>query len=321
MSKLSVVILAAGQGKRFHSDRPKVFHKLCGRPMVLYIVEATRRLESDKMIMVVQRDFEPIINGVEFIVQIEPRGTGDALISAMPALNDSERVLVIPGDVPLIKTRTLKALTKAHKGNSCTVLSMIPEDPESYGRIVRDKGGVLKIVEERDATPEEKEIREVNTGIYIFNKPELFESLGYLTPQNVQGEYYLTDVVGIMSNKGYKIGSFVVKDSSETIGINDRNALSYVNETLKKEIIREHQLKGVTIYEPVDLDYDVRIGKDTIIYPFTALYGKTVVGKNCKVGPNVVIVDSKIPAGMVIKPFTLIKKDVEEENTFRMENI
>ncbi len=306
MNNFSVVILAAGKGKRFHSKIPKVFHKICGKTMVSYIVDTVRELNPHRIIMVVPRNMKPDIVGVDFITQEEPKGTGDALITAKPALEDVEHILVLPGDVPLIATSTLNSLIKKHNDNSCTILTMVLEDPAYYGRIIKNKKGVVKIVEFRDASKEQRKIKEVNTAIFMFNRLELFESLKELTPENAQKEYYLTDVVGIMKSKGCKIETFIVENNIEVTGINDRSALSYVTGILEKRIIKEHQLQGVTINEPVAIDYNVKIGKGTVIYPFTALYGKTIIGEGCTIGPNVVIIESSIPQGIVIKPFTSI---------------
>jgi len=303
----SVVILAAGVGKRFHSKIPKVFHLICGRPMVSYIVDAVKELNPHRVIMVVQEGKRPDVNGVEFAIQKAPRGTGDALLSAEASVGGEQNILVLPGDVPLITSSTLLSLGKAYRKNSCTILTTLLENPALYGRIVKDGDKVVKIVEERDATLKEKEIKEVNTGIYMFEMSAVFESLKDLNPNNAQGEYYLTDVIGNMKSKGYKIGTFIVENRSEVIGVNDRSTLSYVNGIMQKRIIKRHQLKGVTISPPVAIDYDVKIGNDTIIYPFTAIYGKTTIGEACTIGPNVVIDNSNIPPGTVIKPFTEVR--------------
>ncbi|OYD16723.1 hypothetical protein CH333_02820 [candidate division WOR-3 bacterium JGI_Cruoil_03_44_89] len=308
MAGFSVVILAAGEGKRFHSRIPKVLHPICGKPMVSYIVDAARELKPKRVVMVVQRDRAPDIDGVEFVVQESPRGTGDALLAAEPLLDEEEDVLVLPGDVPLITSSTLLSLLKLHGGSFCTILTTLLEDPTSYGRIVKSGEEVVKIVEERDATQKEREIREVNTSIYMFKTSAVFESLKDLSPENAQEEYYLTDVVGIVREKGYRIGTFLAEDSEEVIGVNDRSALSYVGEILQKRIIRRHQLLGVTISPPVVVDYDVKIGRDTTVHPFTALYGKTVIGEGCIIGPNAVIVDSYIPSGTVVKPFSIFNR-------------
>jgi bifunctional UDP-N-acetylglucosamine pyrophosphorylase/glucosamine-1-phosphate N-acetyltransferase len=258
--------------------------------------------------MVVQKDSTPNIDGVEFVIQKVPRGTGDSLLVAEPLVGEEEDVLVLPGDVPLVASSTLLSLIKSHGGNSCTILTTLLEDPTSYGRVLKDREEVVKIVEERDATQKEKEIKEVNTGIYIFKTSVVFESLRCLSPENAQREYYLTDVIGIMKDKGYRVESFLAHDSEEVIGVNDRSVLSYVSEILQKKIIRRHQLKGITISPPIAIDYDVKIGKDTIIHPFTALYGNTVIGEGCTIGPNVVIIDSNIPPGTVVKPFSIVNR-------------
>ncbi len=307
MTGFSVVILAAGVGKRFHSKIPKVFHLICGRPMVSYIVDAVKELNPHRVVMVVQKGKRHAIDGVEFAIQKAPKGTGDALLSAEAPVGGEQNILVLPGDVPLITSSTLLSLGEAHRKKSCTILTMLLENPVSYGRIVKDGDKVVKIVEERDATLKEKEIKEVNTGIYMFETSAVFESLKDLNPDNAQGEYYLTDVIGNMRSKGYKIGTFIVENRSEVIGVNDRSTLSYVNGIMQERIIKSHQLKGVTVSPPVVIDYDVKIGNDTIIYPFTAIYGKTTIGEACTIGPNVVIDNSNIPPGTVIKPFTEVR--------------
>lgn len=299
----SVVILAAGQGKRFHSKIPKVFHRICGRAMVSFIVDTARKLEPDRIILVVQDGKTLDIDGVEFAIQREPLGTGDALLSAKSLISEGDDILVLPGDVPLITSSTLVSLIRAHKKNSCTILTTLLSNPASYGRLVRDRGEVEKIVEEKDATDQEREIKEINTGIYIFKTPLVFQCLKELSPCNVQKEYYLTDVVRVIKKKGQSIGTFLAEDNNEVIGINDRSTLSSVAEILNKRIIKRHQLMGVTISLPVAIDYDVKIGKDTTIHPFTALYGRTRIGEGCVIGPNVVITDAIIPPGTVVEPF------------------
>ncbi len=304
MAGFSVVILAAGQGKRFHSKTPKVFHSICGRPMVSYVVTVAKAINPQRVVLVVQKDKIPDINGVEFAIQRKPRGTGDALLFAKSLVENVKDVLVLPGDVPLISSSTLFSLIKAHKKSSCTILTIFLKDPASYGRIVKDGEEVVKIVEEKDTTPAERKIKEINTGIYMFNTSLVFESLKDLSPENVQREYYLTDVVRIIRDKGYRVSTFLTQNSEEVIGVNDRSALSYISEILQKRIIKRHQLEGVTISLPVAIDYDVKIGKDTTIHPFTALYGNTIVGDRCTIGPNVVIVDSSISPGTVVRAFT-----------------
>ena len=272
--------------------------------MVFYIVDEVKKLNPNKIVLVVQKDRIPKINGVEFAFQKFPKGTGDALLSAESIVDCKEDILVLPGDVPLITSSTLSSLSNFHRGNHCTILTTVLSDPSPYGRIVKDGEEVVRIVEERDATDVEKKIKEINTGIYMFNVSSVFEFLKEVRPENSQNEYYLTDVIGILKNKGYRIGSFISQDKNEVIGINDRAVLSYVSEILQKRIIMKHQIGGVTILPPVEIDYDVRIGKDTIIKPFTSIYGNTSIGKKCRIGPNTVIINSTVPSGTTVEPFT-----------------
>ncbi len=297
MSELLTVILAAGKGTRMKSALPKVLHQVGGKPMVQKVLDAAVQAGAKRNIVVVgfggETVQEALGDAAEFVVQHEQLGTGHAVMQAKEKLADfSGTVMVLCGDTPLLTPELLKRLHQEHlaKNAAATVLTFIPEDAAAYGRVIRNESGqVVKIVERKDASPAEIAVREVNSAIYCFENKALFEALEHIGCENAQGEYYLTDVIGILADRGDFVWAVVAEDHRETMGINSRRQLAEAERIIRDRKLEALMDEGVTIMDPAStfIDDQVRIGPDTIIYPFTWLEGKTVIGANCQVGPQV----------------------------------
>jgi len=310
---LAIVILAAGIGKRMRSKLAKVLHPLCGRPMLCYTLDLAKAISPRAIVVVVGRQksrIEKIYKSepVGFVYQGEQLGTGHATLAAEPHLKDFEGdLLVLSADVPLLRLPTLEGLLTCHRseGAGVTILTAILENPAGYGRIVRNKGEVLAIVEEKDASAQVQSIREINTGIYVFQSFPLWTALAQIQPANVQGEYYLTDAIEIIRKGGGSVKGLAVRDPEEALGINTRESLAEARRILQYRIHRQHMLKGVTIVDPLttEIDWGVSIGKDAVIHPFSSLKGDTRIGRGCEVGPHALIVNSEIGEGVRIGPF------------------
>ncbi|MCD6363671.1 MAG: bifunctional UDP-N-acetylglucosamine diphosphorylase/glucosamine-1-phosphate N-acetyltransferase GlmU [Synergistetes bacterium] len=315
--KRSFLILAAGKGKRMKTSIPKVLHELCGKPMLSYLIETLKELEGNVGVVVGYNGemIEDLLFGeeVKIIWQSEQRGTGDAVRVAYDFWKDDDLLVVLPGDVPLVSSETLKELISYHdkEGNIITFLSVILDDPTDYGRVIRKAGGeVVKIVEEPDASYEEKEVKEVNAGIYAFDVPFLRDFIVKVGRENAQGEYYLTDLIEIAVEGGFRVNAIPVSDPLEVMGVNDRKALAFLEKELIKRKLDELMLEeGVTIKDPSTtyIHPEVQVGKDTIIYPMTFIEGRTKIGKGCKIGPNVRILDSEIEDEVIIRENVVIE--------------
>lgn len=296
MIDLVTVILAAGKGTRMKSKLPKVLHKVAGKSMLQHVLDAANGAGSKRNIVVVGfgGDIvkEAIGDQAEFVVQAEQLGTGHAVQQAASILEGEDAtVMVLCGDTPLVTSSLISKLYEGHKesGAKATVLTAVMPDSTGYGRIVRTAdGSVARIVEQKDASPEERMIKEVNSGIYCFDGKSLFEALKKVGCDNAQGEYYLPDVLGILKEQGEKIGAVAADDYETTLGINSRVQLSGAEKILRRRKTIELMDNGVTIMDPDStfVDADVEVGPDTVIYPFTWLEGKTVIGENCQIGPN-----------------------------------
>ena len=314
---IAIVLLAAGQGTRMKSDYPKVLHTLCGKPMVGYIAAAAAEIKPKRFITVVnpgsvEEVAAQLPKDAETAVQVEALGTGDAVRAATPSLSGFKGTIVLLcGDTPLITGRTLREMIKLHEDRkaAATVLTAKVDNPKGYGRIIRGSGGVKKIVEDRDATPTELCIREVNTGTYCFDSALLFEALEEIKPENSQKEYYLTDVIGIFFDRNEKVIALQVENETETLGINSRVQLADAEMIMQARINREHMLNGVTIIHPMltYIDAGVKIGKDTIIHPNTFLNGNTIIGESCLLGPSSRIVESVVGDGSEIT-FSVVRE-------------
>jgi bifunctional UDP-N-acetylglucosamine pyrophosphorylase / glucosamine-1-phosphate N-acetyltransferase len=319
--RVSAIVLAAGEGTRMRSDRPKPLHVVCGRPMVMHVLHALVGLPMDRTVVVVGKSAERVTKKVQeqappelhvtFVEQRVQRGTGDAVIVGLTAfehddVDDTSTVLVLPGDTPLLRPETLTALVGAHEseGNAATVLSARLADPTGYGRLVRGRDGrVRRIVEHGDATDEERAVDEVNTSIYCFRRDLLGPALRRLSPVNAQGEYYLTDVVAVLAEAGYPVGAVEAVDATETQGVNDRAQLADAEAELRARTNRRWLMAGVTMLDPAQtfIDVTVELGRDVTLYPGTILQGRTVVGNGCDVGPDARLVDCVVGTGSVVE--------------------
>ena len=301
----AAVVLAAGQGRRMKSDLPKVLHPVAGRPMVRHVIEAARGAGVDRIVVVVGHGAEQVrtaltgVEGVIFAEQTQQLGTGHAVLAAADHIRDTTTVLVLPGDVPLIEPETLTRLFDRQQQSQCAavVLTAMVDDPTGYGRIVRGSdGGLRRIVEEADAGPAERALREINTGLMVFATPALLGALTRIGRNNRQGEYYLVDVVPLLLAEGSRVETVLADDGLETMGVNDRVELARAGAVMRQRLLRRWMLEGVTIVDPATtfIDVEVRIGRDTIIEPFTVLAGRTVIGRRCHVGPGAQVYDSQI---------------------------
>lgn len=322
-SPLSAIVLAAGEGTRMRSSRPKPLHLLCGKAMVLYVLDSLADLALDRAVVVVGHGAERVTKKLsesaaslplEFVEQRVQRGTGDAVAVALTAfgngdddlLDDGADVLVLPGDTPLLRPATVAALVEAHRSSqaAATVLTSMASDPTGYGRVVRGRDGqVVRIVEHRDATPEEREIREVNTSIYCFRRSLLAPALRRVTPDNDQGEYYLTDVVAVLADAGHTVAGVVCDDELETSGVNDRPQLAVAEAELRRRTNEAWLRAGVTMVDPPTtyVDTTVRLASDVTLFPGVVLQGSTVIGEGTEIGPGTRLVDCVVGARCVLE--------------------
>jgi bifunctional UDP-N-acetylglucosamine pyrophosphorylase/glucosamine-1-phosphate N-acetyltransferase len=307
MTAPTVVVLAAGQGTRMQSDTPKVLHELCGRPMGLWPVVAALDAGAGRVVVVdspARPLAEVLPEGVELVVQPQPNGTGGAVQAAAGAIDPGAPVVVLSGDVPLVSAAAIAALVEAHVagGAAATMATTLLDDPGGYGRVVRDgAGAVARVVETKspgDASAEELEIREVNTGIYAFDGAALLDALPRLDAENAQGELYLPQVLDLLRAEGHTVAAHAVDDPGLVLGVNDRVALAEVRALAQRAILERHMRAGATIVDPAStwVDVDVEIGRDARIEPGTTLRGRTSVGDGAVVGPHATIVDSEVCA-------------------------
>ncbi|HET6774261.1 MAG TPA: sugar phosphate nucleotidyltransferase [Acidimicrobiales bacterium] len=314
---LSAIVLAAGQGTRMRSARPKPLHMLCGRPLVRYVIDAVAGGDATRAVVVVgfgadlvvktlQEDPGPV--PLEFVEQRVQNGTGEAVAVGLTGLPEDDvddpdaddgDVLVLPGDTPLIRPETLAALVVEHRlsGAACTLLTARMADPTGYGRVVRDKDGrVRRIVEQRDAVDAELAIDEINTSIYVFRRGLLAPALRRLTPDNAQGELYVTDVVGVLAEAGHLVVSLVAEDSDETQGVNDRAQLAVAEAELRRRTNERWMREGVGMVDPAAtyIDTTVTLAPDVVLFPGTVLQGATVVGAGTEIGPATRLADTRV---------------------------
>jgi bifunctional UDP-N-acetylglucosamine pyrophosphorylase / glucosamine-1-phosphate N-acetyltransferase len=315
---MAAIVLAAGEGTRMRSTRPKPLHLLCGRAMVVYVLDALAGGGVESAVVVVGHGAEQVTKKLqeeagslelEFVEQRVQRGTGDAVsvaLTAFPDDDDDGDVIVVPGDTPLLQPATIEALVQEHRlsGAACTLLAADMDDPTGYGRVLRTKDGhVARVVEERDAMPGEREITEVNTSIYCFRRNLLVPALRRVTPDNSQGEYYLTDVVEVLHEAGHPVVAVVAADAAETQGVNDRRQLAVAEGELRRRTNDRWLAFGVTMLDPdrTYVDATVTLGTDVTLFPGTLLQGRTVVGDGAEIGPDTRLIDCVVGAGARIE--------------------
>lgn len=318
------LILAAGEGKRMKSSMSKVLHQVCGKEMVNHVIDVMRSAGFDEVNVIVGKGKEQVMEktksrNVTFSVQEEQLGTGHAVLCAKEFLTGKEGTIAIfTGDAPLIRRETVVELLRMHeeKGYSATLLTSVIDNPTCYGRVVREGEDVARIVEQKDGTPEELAVKEINAGMYLFDVRELLIALGELKNENAQGEYYLTDVIGIMKAKGLTLGASITQ-FDETRGVNSREQLAEAEEIMRKRINRFHMENGVTLIdrERTYIGADVRIGMDTIIYPNNNLEGNTVIGSGCTLYPDSRIVDTVIGDRVTVTSSVVLESEVGNDTT------
>jgi bifunctional UDP-N-acetylglucosamine pyrophosphorylase / glucosamine-1-phosphate N-acetyltransferase len=320
-----VLILAAGRGTRMRSQTPKVLHDLCGRPMVLWPVLAALEAGAGKVVVVDSpaRDLGPVLpEGVELAVQEHPNGTGGAVaagVAKLEAGGGSEPdlgapILILSGDVPLVSAQAIEELVDVHResGAAATMATTVVEDPTGYGRVVRDSSGAVeRVVETKkhgDSTQADREIREVNTGIFVFDGRALRQALPRLSTDNAQGELYLPQVLDLLRSDGARVQAHIVADERLVLGVNDREGLARVRKLAQAAIHRRHMQAGVGIVDPdaTVIDVDVQIGQDTVIEPFTTIRGSTRIGEGCTVRHSY-LVDCVLEDGVSVGPFGYLR--------------
>jgi bifunctional UDP-N-acetylglucosamine pyrophosphorylase / glucosamine-1-phosphate N-acetyltransferase len=324
-AKTQAVILAAGKGTRMKSARAKVLHPVLGVPLVEHVVRAVQALGPDPLILVVghqAQDVEATFagRGLGFVRQEPPLGTGHALLAAREkyAAHPDRTLLVVNGDVPLLRSETLATLLDAHRrsGAAATLLTAVLDEPAAYGRVLRDeKGGLKAVVEAKDASADELRVKEINAGIYAFEVPPLVEALGALRPQNAQGELYLTDVVRLIRAAGGAVAAVAAADIGEALGVNTIAELGEVSRLLRRRRNEALMAAGASLEDPetIQVGLDVTVEADATILPFTILEGKTAVAAGARIGPYARLVDTTVGAGAQVLDHCLLKECVVEE--------
>ncbi|MCX5897951.1 MAG: bifunctional UDP-N-acetylglucosamine diphosphorylase/glucosamine-1-phosphate N-acetyltransferase GlmU [Proteobacteria bacterium] len=317
MDTLAIILLAAGKGTRMKSDTAKVLHPVAGRPMLFYPLKISQAFSPQKLVVVVGHQagqVEQVFSNEDlfFVRQEQQLGSGHAVAVTEETLRDfAGTVLIMCGDVPLIRVETITRLLNEHRQRDATVsvLTVNLQDPAGYGRVVRDAAGMIqRIVEHRDATGEQRRIQEINTGIYCCQSSFLYAALKNIEKNNDQGEYYLPDIIHLAVKEGKQALAVLTEDAQEVAGINDRIDLAEAERVMRERILKQHLQDGVTIIDPAStyIDYGVTIGPDTVIYPNASIRGKTVIGSSCTVDANCTIIDSIIGNRVHIKPSCVI---------------
>lgn len=339
---LNILVMAAGLGTRMKSHKAKVLHKLLGQPLINHVYRTALDLSPKRIVMVVGHQAEdveqtlknyhnslqkPLLTGhsqpiaPEFVLQKEQRGTGHAVMMAKELLaTDESLIVVLSGDVPLIKAKTLEKLITCHNGfnATATVLTTEIEDPTGYGRVIREESGHFShIVEHRDATAAELAIKEINSGIYCFNSKALFNALEKISPNNAQGEYYLTDVLSILKNQGEKVAIYQYKLAEEVLGINNRVELAATEQRMRASKLEDLMRSGVSIIDPTStfIGLDVQIGMDSTIYPNVLIEGNTTIGENCTIFPGAHLIDTQLANNVTIRDYCLVVDSFLADNT------
>lgn len=330
---LSALVLAAGEGTRMRSNRPKLLHLLCGRAMLLYVLDALGECDARRAIVVVGHSAELVTKKLQenapdvtldFVEQHVQRGTGDAVSVGLTAFGDDELdadgdVIVLPGDTPLLRAATLAALVEHHRAReaACTLLTARMQDPSGYGRVLRGEDGrVRRVVEHADASEDEREVDEVNTSIYCFRLSVLAPALRRLSPENAQGEYYLTDVVEVLADAGYGVSALVAEDPLETQGVNDRRQLAAAEAELRRRTNEGWMHRGVTMVDPEQtyVDSTVELANDVTLFPGTMLVGRCRVGVGAELGPGTRLIDCTVGPRARVEQTTGAGATVEEDS-------
>lgn len=325
MSEKVAIILAAGISSRMNTKLPKVLHEVCGRPMLAYVIDACRQAGVEKLYVVVGYGKEQVIEyfsndkNIVWVEQKEQKGTGHAVLCCKEHLAGfAGDTLILCGDGPLIRAETIKTLIETHnrENSAATLATAIIDEPAGYGRIVRDSSGNIQaIVEDKDCSPQQKTIKEINPSYYCFKNKILFESLDKITPDNAKKEYYLTDVVRLILKAGHKIAAVTAVAAEDAISINDRRQLAETGKIMQRRIQDGFMKSGVTIVDPPNTWVDARtlIGQDTVIEPFTCIHGKVKIGGNCRIGPFAYLKDGAVlEDGAVAGVFTEVKNAVKK---------
>jgi bifunctional UDP-N-acetylglucosamine pyrophosphorylase / glucosamine-1-phosphate N-acetyltransferase len=328
---LAAVVLAAGKSTRMRSSRPKPLHLLCGRAMLLHILDAVAGLPVERSVVVVGHGAERVTKKlteagppdlvIDFVEQLVQRGTGDAVMAALTAFPDDphdldeDDVLLVPGDTPLLRAETLSRLVRAHReaDAAATLLTARVPDPTGYGRVVRGRGDrVERIVEEADASPDEAAIDEINTSIYCFRRSVLAPALRRTSPDNASGEYYLTDVVEVLSDAGYPVATLVADDPMECVGVNDRAQLAVAEAELRRRTNARWLALGVSMLDPATtyVDTTVELAPDVTLFPGVILQGTTLVGERAEIGSGSRLVDCTVGADAVVSATEAVDAEV-----------
>jgi bifunctional UDP-N-acetylglucosamine pyrophosphorylase/glucosamine-1-phosphate N-acetyltransferase len=321
MDGVTAIILAAGEGKRMRSRHPKVLHPLCGRPLIGYALRAARTV-ADRLVMVVSPNADDVLAvagaDVAAVQQRERLGTGHAVREAQRTCGEAATIVVLPSDMPLLTGETFERLVGHHAaaGAAVTLVTANVTEPQGYGRVLRQRGRVTRIVEERDATDDQKRITEVNTAVYCFDAKRLWPALAEVQPNNDQGEYYLTDVIGIMARLGGRIEAITVHDPAEALGVNDRRQLATVAAIQRRRILDGLMESGVTIIDPATtyIDDAVTIGPDTIIHPQVVIEGASTIGSECVVQAGCQIRSCRLGDRVLLKPYCVLTDSTVEDD-------
>ncbi|MGB3863067.1 MAG: bifunctional UDP-N-acetylglucosamine diphosphorylase/glucosamine-1-phosphate N-acetyltransferase GlmU [Candidatus Aminicenantaceae bacterium] len=318
---LSALILAAGKGTRFKSDKIKILHSLMGKSMLQWVVDSIQKLGPDRIHIVVgyQKDLvQKSLTGqnIDFVFQTKQLGTAHAVLAAQAALKKEadKDLLIMNGDLPLIRSETLKPLLRNHreKGNSLTFLTTDLDDSTGFGRVKLSEDKTFRIIEEKDATPAQRKEKEINVGIYLFRIKDLLKGLTQVSNKNKKGEYYLTDMIEILSRNGRKVGKYKTRNTEEIVGVNDRYELARAIDVLRLRKVKSLTDQGVTVYDPGStwIDYDVKVGRDTVIYPSVILEGESVIGSHCTLFPYVHVIDTRVGKRVKLLSSSMIEQSV-----------
>ncbi|MBM6828649.1 bifunctional UDP-N-acetylglucosamine diphosphorylase/glucosamine-1-phosphate N-acetyltransferase GlmU [Anaerotignum lactatifermentans] len=325
MEQLKAIILAAGEGTRMKSKKPKVLHEIMHKPMVEYVIDTAKDCGAEAVCVVIGHKADMVEAAIQredvtFAMQTERKGTGHAVKMAGDFIEENKDILILYGDTPLITGQTLKGVIAHHRAekNAVTVVSALVEDPTGYGRIIRDENGkFVKSVEHKDATEAERAVKEINTGLYVFAGGDLKGALGRLKNDNAQGEYYLPDCLEILLADGKNVGAYLAADETEFFGVNSRVQLAEAAAIMQRRINRRHMENGVTIADPEHtyIGPDVEIGMDTVILPGCWIEGKTVIGEDCEIGPNSRLTDMRLGDGIKFQTSTALESEIGSGTT------